>query len=262
MGTGPTLLTEFNLDGRVVLVTGGGDGLGRQMTEAFVDAGARVVICGRRVEALDRTVDELSGRAPIRPIQADVTDPDQVAHLAQAVGDVDVLVNNAGGSVRSRWTETTPAQWRAVMTLNLEAPLWLCQQFVPGMVERGWGRVVNVASIYGVVAGDTRRYPGLGLDTASYFASKHAVIGLTKYLAVSVARTGVTVNALCPGMFPTSSKQDSLSPEIADALRDGTPMGRLGSDSDLRAAVLFLAGPGSSFVTGQSLIVDGGWTVW
>jgi len=252
-------LQDFDLTGKRVLVTGGGDGLGRQMTEAFVDAGATVVICGRRPEPLARTAAELPN---VVPVQADVTVLSDVDRLVAEAGAVDVLVNNAGLSHRAPWEQVRPEDWRFIMTLNVESPFWLFQRLVPGMIERGWGRVINVASVYGLVGGDASRYPGIGLDIASYFASKHGIIGLTKFLAAQVAPSGVTVNALCPGMFPSPANDDALQPEVVAALEAGTPMRRLGTDRELRSAVLFLAAPASSFVTGHSLVVDGGWTVW
>jgi gluconate 5-dehydrogenase len=252
-------VADFDLSGRRVLVTGGGDGLGRQMTEAFVDAGATVVICGRRPAPLERTAAELDRVIPVR---ADVTAPADVDALVEAAGPIDVLVNNAGLAHRAPWADVRSDDWRWIMNLNVEAPFHLFQRFVPGMVERGWGRVINVASVYGLVGGDASRYPGIGLDIASYFASKHALIGLTRFLAAQLGPTGVTVNALCPGMFPSPANDDALQPEVIDALERGTPLGRLGTDRELRSAVLFLAAPASSFVTGQSLAVDGGWTAW
>lgn len=255
-------LADFDLTGRRALVTGGGDGLGRQMTEALIDAGAAVVICGRRAEPLRRTAAELGDRGEIVAVPADVTVPSDVDDLVAAAGEVDILVNNAGLSHRAPWPAVESAEWRRIMTLNVESPFWLFQRLVPGMIERGWGRVVNVASIYGLVGGDEGRYPGIGLDIASYFASKHALVGLTKFLAVQVARTGVTVNALCPGMFPSPANDDALQPEVIAALENGTPMGRLGNDRELRSALLFLTAPASTFVTGQSVVVDGGWTSW
>ncbi|MEV0714333.1 SDR family NAD(P)-dependent oxidoreductase [Asanoa sp. NPDC050611] len=252
-------LDDFDLTGKRVLVTGGGDGLGRQMTEAFVDAGATVVICGRRLAPLEATAAALPR---VIPIQADVTVLSDVDRLVAEAGAIDVLVNNAGLAHRASWPEVSSEDWRFIMTLNVESPFWLFQRLVPGMIERGWGRVVNVASVYGLVGGDSSRYPGIDLDIASYFASKHGIIGLTKFLAAQVAPTGVTVNALCPGMFPSPANDDALQPEVVAALEAGTPMRRLGTDRELRSAVLFLAAPASSFVTGHSLVVDGGWTVW
>ncbi|MFE2040522.1 SDR family NAD(P)-dependent oxidoreductase [Streptomyces sp. NPDC059477] len=252
---------DFDLTGRRALVTGGGDGLGRQLTEALVDAGATVTICGRRPGPLERTAAELDP-GTVTAIRADVTDPADVDALVAAAGPVDILVNNAGLAHRAPWPEVTEQDWRQIMTLNVEAPFRLCQKLVPGMADRGWGRVVNVASVYGLVAGDASRYPGVGLDIASYFASKHGLIGLTKFLAAQLGPTGVTVNALCPGMFPSPANDDALSDEVSAALSAGTPVGRLGTDRELRSALLFLTAPASSFVTGQSVVVDGGWTLW
>lgn len=253
-------LADFDFTGRRVLITGGGDGLGLQMTEAFVDAGAHVVICGRRSEPLDRTATRFG--SSVTAIQADVTLIEDVDRLTSSAGEIDVLINNAGLAHRAHWRDVTSEDWRWIMTLNVEAPMWLMQRLVPGMVDRGWGRVINVSSIYGLVSGDPRRYPGFDLDIGSYFASKHALIGFTKFMATQLGGTGVTVNALCPGMFPSPANDDALQPEVIAALNDGTPMGRLGTDRELRSAVLFLAAPTSSFVTGHSLVVDGGWTAW
>jgi len=253
-------LSDFDLTGRRALITGGGDGLGRQLTEALVDAGASVIICGRRTEPLVQTVDELG--PAVTAFQADVTDPDDVARLVEFAGDIDILVNNAGLSDRAPWRDVESDKWRWIMTLNVESPFWLMQQLVPGMIERGWGRVINVASVYGLVAGDAGRYPGIGLDIASYFASKHALVGLTKFMAAQLGPTGVTVNALCPGMFPSPANTQTLQPAVIDALESGTPVARLGTERDLRSAILFLAAPSSGFVTGHSLVVDGGWTIW
>jgi gluconate 5-dehydrogenase len=260
---GEAVVNDFDLTGRRVLVTGGGDGLGRQFVTALVEAGAEAVICGRREAPLEETRDALTaagGRVEV--VVADVTDDDDRVRLASAAGDIDVLVNNAGVSSRARWDTVVLDDWRYIMNLNVEAPFRLVQLLAPGMVERGFGRIVNIASIYGLVAGDPSRYPGHGLDIGSYFASKHALIGLTKSLAVDLGGTGVTVNALCPGMFPSPANDEVLTPAVAAALEGGTPVGRLGTDRDLRTAILYLAAPGSGFVTGQSVVVDGGWTIW
>jgi len=253
-------LTDFDLTGRRALVTGGGDGLGRQLTGALVDAGASVVICGRRTEPLQETIADLG--PAVTACQADVTNPEDIARLVEFAGDIDILVNNAGLSDRAPWQDVESDKWRWIMTLNVESPFWLMQQLVPGMIERGWGRVINVASVYGLVAGDASRYPGIGLDIASYFASKHALVGLTKFMAAQLGPTGVTVNALCPGMFPSPANTQTLQPAVIDALESGTPVARLGTERDLRSAILFLAAPSSGFVTGHNLVVDGGWTIW
>lgn len=253
-------LSDFDLSGMRALVTGGGDGLGRQMTEALVDAGATVVICGRRRRPLEETAADLGSM--VIPIEADITERADVDRLVDQAGAIDILVNNAGLAHRAPWQEVTSQDWRWIMTLNVESPFWLIQALAPGMMERGFGRIINVSSVYGLVGGDGSRYPGQGIHIASYFASKHALIGLTKFLAAEFGPSGVTVNALCPGMFPSPANVEVLQPAIISALEAGTPVGRLGNDRDLRTGLLFLAAPGSGFVTGHSLVVDGGWTVW
>lgn len=257
-------LNDFDLKGKRALVTGGGDGLGVQMTEALVDAGATVFICGRRQEPLDRTINQIkaSRGVDVVGIVADVTKPEDIELLKSEIKELDILVNNAGVAHKAHWRDVKSEDWRYIMTINVEAPFWLFQQFAPGMIDRGWGRVINIASIYGLVAGDERRYPGFGLDIASYFASKHGLIGLTKFLAAQVAKTGVTVNNICPGMFHSPVNESVLTKEVISALDDGTPMGRMGADGELRSAILFLASKNSAFVTGQNVVVDGGWTIW
>jgi gluconate 5-dehydrogenase len=254
----------LDLSGKRALVTGGGAGLGRQMAEALAEAGAAVVICGRQPGPLEATAAELAGHGlPVEAVPADVTLEADLQRLRGIAGDVDILVNNAGYSRRTPWQEVPLDEWREVMAINVEAPLRLSQLFVPGMIDRGWGRVINVASVYGVVAGDPALYGDLGLDIASYFTSKHALVGLTRHLAAMIGGTGVTVNALSPGMFPaTPANASHRTDEGLRAIAERTPVKRVGTDDDLRAAVVYLASPGSSFYTGQNLVVDGGWTIW
>lgn len=257
------LRNGLDLSGKHALITGGGAGLGRQMAEALAEAGARVTICGRTEEPLARTTASLTGAGcEARYVVCDVTRADDRRGLREQVTDVDILVNNAARGERQPWLTVTVEQWRSIFELNLEAPFALAQLFVPQMTERGWGRVINVSSIYGVAAGDPAVYGEWGVDLASYVASKHGLIGLTKHLAATLGNTGVTVNALCPGMFPNTDANSSHSASLVPALSARTPVKRCGNDDDLRAAIVYLASPGSSFYTGQSLIVDGGWLVW
>jgi NAD(P)-dependent dehydrogenase (short-subunit alcohol dehydrogenase family) len=253
----------LDLAGKHALITGGGTGLGRCMTEALAEAGARVTICGRREEPLRRVCDALTsaGRAA-RYVVADVTSDADRRRLKAEAGDVDILVNNAALGERKTWLEVTIPEWRAIMQLNLEAPFALSQLFAPPMVERKWGRLINVSSIYGLIVGDPSLYGDWGVDLASYVASKHGLIGLTKHLAMIMGGTGVTVNALCPGMFPNTEQNAANASTLVAGLEKRTPAKRVGQDDDLRAAIVYLASPGSSFYTGQSLVVDGGWTIW
>ena len=257
-------LADFDLTGRRALVTGGSDGLGRQFAEALLDAGASVVICSRRKDSLDHTVNELSeSYAGISSIVCDVTDKNDVDRMAAEVGDIDILVNNAGLAHRARWDEEQSEEWRKIMVLNVESPFWLSQKFLPGMIKNHWGRIINISSICGVNMLNPRLYPGLGADMPSYFASKHGLIGLTKFLAAQVAEFGVTVNAIAPGLFDSPANREAFSPgPLLDSVSNATPMRRIGTDRELRTALLYLTAPGSSFVTGQSIIVDGGWTIW
>src|SRR5215472_1553444 len=197
----------LDLSGKHALITGGGTGLGRCMTEALAEAGARVTICGRREQPLQTVCASLNaaGRTA-RYLVADVTSDADRRRLQAESGDIDILVNNAALGERKPWLTVTIEEWRAILTLNLEAPFALAQLFVPPMVKRKWGRVINVSSIYGLIVGDPSLYGDWGVDLASYVASKHGLIGLTKHLAMVLGDTGVTVNALCPGMFPNTEQ--------------------------------------------------------
>jgi gluconate 5-dehydrogenase len=253
----------LDLSGKHALVTGGGTGLGRQMAEALAEAGARVTICGRREAPLKAAAAaSMASGHDVRWEVADVTNPADRRRLLDVLEDVDILVNNAAFSQRKPWLTVTTDEWRAIMNVNLEAPFALSQLFVPRMVEKGWGRVINVSSVYGLIAGDPSLYGEWGIDLPSYVASKHGLIGLTKHLAVMLGRTGVTVNALCPGMFPNTERNAANAKALAGGIEARTPVKRAGNDTDLRAAIVYLASPGSAFYTGQSLVVDGGWTLW
>ncbi|TSA47656.1 MAG: SDR family oxidoreductase [Actinomycetales bacterium] len=257
-------LPDFDLTGRKALVTGGGDGLGIEFTEALLDAGASVVISSRRKDFIDSVVKERSKKYPLlSAIACDVTDLKDVNRLVKEIGDIDILVNSAGLSHRQPWAEEQSEDWRRIMVLNLESPHWLAQKFMPGMMERGWGRIVNISSICGIQVGDPRLLPGLGNDMPSYYASKHALLGLTKFLAATGGEHGVTVNAICPGPFFSPANSIAFGPgPILDAVSGAIPMRRIGQPGELRTALLFLTSPASSFVTGQAIVVDGGTTIW
>jgi NAD(P)-dependent dehydrogenase (short-subunit alcohol dehydrogenase family) len=262
------------LSGRRALVTGGGTGIGLQFAETLAGLGASVVICGRRAEPLESAASAIATRSigarsigggtePVVPIPADVTSEEDRQRLVRRAGEIDILVNNAGYARLGPWETVPVGEWREVMNVNVEAPFCLAQLLVPSMIERGWGRVVNVASVYGMVAGNPYFYPDFDWDAASYVTSKHALIGLTKYLAIRTGGTGVTVNALSPGMFPdTEANRDMCSAESRRRLGMFTPERRTGDVEDLSSALTFLISPASGFVTGQNIVVDGGWTIW
>jgi NAD(P)-dependent dehydrogenase (short-subunit alcohol dehydrogenase family) len=263
MNDGHTPAQQQLLDGKKAGVTGGGTGIGRALAEALSEHGAEVVICGRRAATLENMAAELRslGRT-VTSVRCDVTDEDDLQSLVAASGPIDILVNNAGYGLQAPWTEVSLSEWRQVMSVNVEAPFRLAQLFVPGMIDRHWGRVVNIASVYGVVAGNPDLYD-FDWDACSYVTSKHALVGLSKYLAVRTGGTGVTVNALSPGMFPyTEANIDLVKADGIERTSRWTPVKRVGDVNDLRSAILFLVSPGSSFVTGQNIVVDGGWTIW
>jgi gluconate 5-dehydrogenase len=258
-----TARNGLDLSGKHALITGGGTGLGRCMTEALAEAGARVTICGRREQPLKTVCASLAAAGRnARYVVADVTSDADRRRLRAETGEVDILLNNAALGERKPWLTVTIEEWRAIMQLNLEAPFALSQLFVPPMVAKKWGRLINVSSIYGLIVGDPALYGEWGVDLASYVASKHGLIGLTKHLAVTLGGTGVTVNALCPGMFPNTEQNAANATGLVAGLEARTPLKRVGNDDDLRSAIVYLASPGSSFYTGQSLVVDGGWTLW
>lgn len=261
----PRGLASLSLEGRRALVTGGGGGLGRQMALGLAEAGAEVVVCGRRPAALDATVALGAAMgASVRAIPADITVEDDIQGLSREAGTIDILVNNAGMGPNQRWQDVPLSSWRAVFALNVDAMFRLIQVFAPGMLERGWGRIVNIASVYGKMGGNPALYPGLDWDVPAYFASKHAVHGITHYLAPRLA-PNVTINSISPGGFSGSEQNDASgmgSDEMLRVFHAAVPMGRMGDAEDLKAAVVFLTSPGAAYVTGQDLVVDGGWTIW
>jgi gluconate 5-dehydrogenase len=267
----PAVHELLSLHGRVALVTGGGSGLGRVFALALAEAGADVVVAGRREERCEATahaVRDLGRRA--LAVQADVTDEAQVRLLVERalaeLGGADVLVNNAATSHRGEVTTLPADRWRQVLETNVTGAFLCARAVLPHMVERRRGRIVNVASVYGVVGRDGSLYAAQGPEAAqssAYAVSKGALLQLTRDLAVNYGAAGITVNAISPGMFGKLDEADRGLPEgTRRALAARTPLGRLGEADDLKGAVVFLASDAAAFVTGQNLIVDGGWTAW
>lgn len=257
-----------NLCGRRALVTGGGSGLGFIFADALAEAGADVVICGRRADVITDAAGKLAmhgGKAEAHAV--DISSSDEIDRLKTLVGEVDILVNNAGYSIRKdNWLDVTASEWQEVLTINLMAPFLLAQRFAPGMMQRGFGRIVNLSSIYGVVASNPEHYPDMASDNTSYAASKHALIGLTKNLAMRVSGKGVTVNTVSPGIFPGNTKierADGVVPgaRTAEILLTQIPTRRFGVDADLRGLITFIASEESAYITGHTFVVDGGFTI-
>ena len=270
-----TLASLLDLSGRVALVTGGGIGLGRHMAIGLAEAGADVAIAGRRPEPLEATAADLRGlgrRALAVP--ADVSQPDQVQRLVdrtlETFGRIDVLVNNAGINHIEAAATMPPERWHEVLSVQLDATFYCCQRVGRHMIEHQRGRIVNVASVYGMVGHDGALYATEErprIEAPAYAAAKGAVINLTRDLAAAWGRYGITVNAISPGMFGKFDLHDRrdeqrLPAEVAARLIARTPLGRLGTENDLKGVVVLLASDAGAFITGQNLVVDGGWTAW
>jgi NAD(P)-dependent dehydrogenase (short-subunit alcohol dehydrogenase family) len=252
------VLDRFRLDGKTALVTGGARGLGKTMAIALAEAGADIALAGRSRESCDAAAKEIAaatGRT-VRAFAADVTLAAEVerlhADVTTACGDVDILINNAGTNIRGTLDQLTEADWDSVIDTNLKGPFLCTKAFAPGMIRKGWGRVINLASIMSVVA-----LPG----RTPYASSKAGVLGLTRVWALEWAGKGVTCNAICPGPFATDMNRQLLNdPQAYQQFVANIPMGRWGELDELTGAIVFLASDASSFVTGTSLFIDGGWT--
>lgn len=250
--------TLFDLDGKVAVVTGGGQGIGRAIAEALVRHGATVVVCGRSREKLERTADALGKvRGTVHVLPMDVRSDDDVAHgrdwLARELGGIDVLVNNAGVDPHYGSIEKTSVQaWEEILAVNLTGVFRCCRDLGGLMLRKGRGSIINVSSIAGHI-GLKRQVP--------YCASKGGVEQLTKALAHDWAERGIRVNAIAYGFVATDLTAGMLSHEhIAPRLLAHIPMGRFGRLEEVAGAAVFLASDAASYVTGHSLLVDGGWT--
>ena len=249
------------LDGKTALVTGGGKGIGSAIVRALANAGAEVAVTGRDEAAIGQVAAEIGGRA----LPADLTDRRSTDELIAALAKtgrfrrIDILVNNAGIAMSAPLDKVSDADWDRTIELNLTAAFRLARAFVPPMVERGWGRLVNIASNAGVSG---YRY------TAAYCASKHGLVGLTRALAVDLGPTGVTANAICPGWVDTAMGNAAVE-RIADktgrsirearaALEKMSPQKRFITAEEVSEVTLMLCGEGGRGINGQALVIDGG----
>lgn len=242
----------------VAVVTGGGSGIGRAIALALASEGYTLAIFERdpaRGAAVAATISSSGGTATARTV--DVTIRPQVEAAIHDVidtfGRVDVLVNNAGTGFLGKVEELREEDWDHVMAVNVKSVFLCSRAVIPHMAARGGGRIINVASVAGLVASPGR---------AAYCASKGAVVMLTRAMAVDCAASKINVNSICPGVVVTAMTEESLrDPAVRQQKLDGTPLGRLAQPEEIAPAAVYLAGPGGSFVTGAAIVVDGGWSI-
>lgn len=241
----------FDLSGKTALVTGASGGIGSAIASALHGAGATVALSGTRKEKLEEVAAGLGGeRTHILP--CNLSDLEAVDGLPKAaegeMGQLDILVNNAGITKDNLFMRMKDEEWDQVIAINLTASFRLCRASLRGMMKRRWGRIINVTSVVGWVGN-----PGQG----NYCATKAGLTGMSKSLAQEVASRGITVNCVAPGFIETAMT-DALTDEQKAALTPGIPAGRLGQGEDVAASVQFLASEGASYITGQTIHVNGG----
>ena len=256
-------LDRFRLDGRTALVTGGSRGLGRAMAQALAEAGADLILVGRDADTLAAAQSELAGVGRrVDVVIGDVGTPGGATAACSAALNlgrpIDILINNVGGRRLDVAVEDCPlAEWQKLVDLNLTSALVCCQMVGKGMLARGRGSVINVTSIAGPIAIK-------GIRGRHYETAKAALSALTKSLAADWADRGVRVNAIAPGVFETAPNKRWFGekPEFKRSFVEHVPMGRLGDPDELGPAAVFLASDASSYVTGATLVIDGGFTLW
>lgn len=249
----------FNLKNRVVVITGSSSGLGKQMAYAFAKQSANLVLLARRIEKLNELSQEIKALGvDALAIKCDVTKPNEIEESAKKVkeyyGKVDILVNCAGSAKNNGVLNMTDEEWNFTIDTDLNSVFYVTRAYANIMKENNYGRIINIASIYGMV-GNT------ALDTVAYHSSKGGVINFTRAVAAELAKYNITCNAICPGYFETELTRDTLNTkEFTDYMKLTVPLGRYGKEGELNAGAIFLASDEASYVTGVILPIDGGYT--
>jgi len=249
----------FDIRGQTAIVTGASSGLGVTFAETLGERGVNLVIAARRYEKLVQVAEETSRKYGVQviPVRVDVSQEDQVVNMVNVAiekfGSIEILVNNAGIASLSPSVDMSLEEWKKVIDVNLTGIFSCARTVAREMIKKKYGKIVNIASIYGAV-GDI-------FPTAPYYASKGAVINLTRALAIEWAPYKINVNAIAPGFFPSEMTEPVFGDEKSmKYILSRTPLGRTGESLDLKAALTYLASPASNYVTGQTIFVDGGWT--
>jgi len=255
----PTINELFNLKDRVAIVTGGSRGLGQEMAEGLAEAGASLMLCARRDEWLTPTVDAFRARGfTVEGMLCDVSKAADVRAVVDKTvsrfGKVDVLINNAGVTWAAEPEDLPLEKWQKVVDINLTGAFLFAQAAGRDMLKRQWGRIINIASIAGMHASVN------GPHYAPYAATKAGLIGLTKELAVSWARKGIRVNAIAPGFFHSRLADGAIAMNET-AIKASSPIPRVGDAGELKGVAVFLAADASNYITGQTIVVDGGRTI-
>lgn len=258
----PRDITEmcFGIEGDTAIVTGASSGLGVDFAEALAEAGANVVIAARRYERLVENAEKIMEKnddVRVLPVETDVTKEDQVINMVDAAveefGSLEIMVNNAGIAAMEPSVDMPLDVWKKVIDVNLTGVFLTARTAARQMIEQEFGKMINIASIYGAV--------GDKFHAAPYYASKAAVINLTRAFAIEWAPYNINVNAIAPGFFPSEMTEDILDDEQARQLiKSRTALGRVGEPFDLQGALIYLASPASDYMTGETLFIDGGWT--
>jgi gluconate 5-dehydrogenase len=266
-----TLTSLLSLKDKVAVVTGGGGWLGTPICEVLVELGAHIFVASRNTDHHKQVKEAIvssglkNDQQKIESIELNLKDEASIKHCFNSVvkdaGRIDILVNNAYSGAANSWDETTLEHWNETITIGLTGYYLCMQEAAAAMRKAGGGTIINVASVYGVVSPDFSIYEhSITASSPAYGAAKAGVIQLTKYAACALAKDNIRVNAVSFGPFPT--EQTQKNEQFISELARKNPMGRIGEPWEAKGAIAFLATAASSYVTGQNLLVDGGWTAW